>query len=174
MIRLLIFVISVSLPSIAVAQTAVVLDMGNDTALVIAFAADGTVVIVPSARIIRSGPAPGPTPAANPYPQPTPAMISALESLTQFKLSRADATAIAGVYGGRADKVPATLKTTDELRQALIDAGKLLGMKGRYPGLAEAVEATQVKMLGLDSRATTVTDAVALRATAWKLWELGK
>lgn len=168
MIRLLIIVLALLVTSSASAQHAVVMDLG-DSAFVILFDANGNTTIFPNASIVRQG---GPPPTAtNPYAVPSTTLRTAVDELTTIPLSRLDATAIAKVYADAASAMPAK---TDALKQKIIDSGKSLGLKGKYLVAPEVIDQVLAKVLGLDVRATTVSDAAALRAVAWALWEAGR
>lgn len=167
MIRLIVIVLAMLASSVASAQHAVVMDLG-DSAFVILFDAQGNTTIFPNASIVRQGPPPT---AQNPYAVPSTTLRTAVDELTTIPLSRLDATAIAKVYANAASALPAK---TDALKQKIIDEGKLLGLRGKYLVAPGVIDQVLAKVLGLDNRATTASDAAALRAVAWALWEAGR
>jgi len=167
MIRFLVTMSAMLVASVASAQHAVVMDLG-DSAFVILFDAQGNTTIFPNASIVRQGPPPT---SQNPYAVPSATLRTAVDKLTTLSLSRADATAIARVYGDAATSMPSK---TDALKQKIIDSGKTLNLKGRYPLAATAIDDVLANVFGLDIRATTVADVAALRAVAWALWEAGR
>lgn len=167
MIRLLIIVLALLVTSSASAQHAVVMDLG-DSAFVILFDAQGNTTIFPNASIVRQG---SPPTATNPYTVPSATMRTAVEKLTTLSFSRADATAVAKVYGDAATSLPST---TEALKQRIIDSGKTLNLKGKYPGAATTIDEVLKALLGLDVRPTTVSDTSTLRAVAWAIWEAGR
>lgn len=163
-------------PAFAAAQTAIVVDLGNNVALVVAFGADGQVIVVPNATILRIGGGPPPV-DQNPYAVPSASLRTAVDPLVNFPLSRADATAMADVHESAAKAIlSGQLKKLSAVKQHLIDRGKPLGLRPRYgtTGVFEALETAATKLLGLQDRDATAADADAERAIAWALWEAGR
>ena len=119
---------------------------------------------------------PDPEPDQNPYAPPAAEFRPLAVPLTKFQLSRIDATMLAVMYARAGESVSAGVVTgSAELRQSLIDEGKPLGLKGKYPGLAEAVEKAVVGGLTLENRQLDpVRTAAFLRTLAWALWDAGK
>lgn len=178
MIRSTVFLVAVLLSSVAMAQSAIVIDLGNNTAMVIAISADGQVTFVPSAPILRTTPGPtpnpDPTPAQNPYSTPPSSLKTVVEDIVDFPLSRRDATDIAEVFNKAAGRASSSTTKTGELRQYIIDTGKPLGLKDKYDGLSEAVDKVLDNLMGVGDREAKPTDVAALRAVAWAVWEAGK
>jgi hypothetical protein len=122
-------------------------------------------------------PPPPPPPDQNPW-QPAQQYQALVRPVINLRLGRADATSLAGLYGSLARDVaggPAAIETTADLRKVLVERGSKLALKGRYAGLAEAVDQVLAKTLGLDVVALNKPEAAALLATlAWAVWETGK
>jgi len=107
---------------------------------------------------------------SNPYPAPLAAVRSRVEPLSQFKLQRADALSLAVMYNAASQ---ANLATTLELREYCVGEGKKLALKGKYDGLANAVDAAWNDLIGLKNRALTPSDKAALGGFAWAVWQTG-
>ncbi|MBT9153214.1 MAG: hypothetical protein DDT35_01443 [Firmicutes bacterium] len=133
------------------------------------------------------GPAPAPTPMPdlNPYLTPKPAWQTLAAGVLLVKTNRVDATNLAELYDSAKRLVlsaPAALAagtkpevgTTAELREWLIRNGQQLGLQGKYPGLAAAVDVFLGKQLGTAIRKVTENDADMLGVLAWAIWEGGK
>lgn len=128
-------------------------------------------------------PAPPPNPPPPPPPQPgdnpwTPAAAwqPHVAPIRALRLSREDATHLAAVYGRLSQPaVLATLPTRGDVRAALVRDGQALGLRGRYPGLAEAVDKLLVASIGLEDTAYDRKAAAEMFATlAWAVWETGR
>jgi hypothetical protein len=135
--------------------------------------ADGRISIQRTRHKILVGrpPDPPPPPAGNPYPPPSQKLQAAVGAVRSLKLSRPDATNLAALYARAAS---AQLGTTNALRDFVGAEGRKLNLKGKYPGLAEAVEKYLQATLGLDMRELTPPDTESLQALAWAVWETGK
>lgn len=107
---------------------------------------------------------------SNPYPAPLATVRSRVEPLTQFQLQRADALSLAAMYNAASQ---ASLATTLDLREYCIGEGKKLALKGKYDGLANAVDAAWNELIGLKSRPLTPGDKAALAGFAWAVWQTG-
>lgn len=133
------------------------------------------------------GPDPGPTPppSTNPYPTPVGSLLTAAKAVAAVKTSRADATMLAVLYqdagrlvasapAARAAGTKPEVGTTAELRAWLVSNGRELGLQGKHPGLAGAVDKYLAERLGVAIRDVTESDAAALSALAWGVWEGGR
>jgi hypothetical protein len=105
------------------------------------------------------GPQPPPGPSQNPYPTPTATWQTSAAGVSKIKTSRADATSLSALYdsakrlvasapAARAAGTKPEIGTTAELREWLISNGRPLGLQGKYPGLADAVDAYLGRQLG--------------------------
>jgi hypothetical protein len=121
--------------------------------------------------IVGTPPPPPPPPAVNPYPPPPQKLQAAVGAVRSLKLSRPDATHLAALYARAAS---AQLGTTNALRDFVSAEGAKLNLKGKYQGLAAAVEAYLQTTLGLDVRQLTPPDTESLQALAWAVWETGR
>jgi hypothetical protein len=84
-----------------------------------------------------------------------------------------DGKALAAMYAELATDAPDAEWSTAEFRAELIRRGKELGIQGKYPGLAEAVEAAfEGSELSKEEQMLDVPVAVEiLEALAWAVWE---
>lgn len=111
---------------------------------------------------------PGPQPVVNPYPVPSVELQKAAAPIKSLPLESADARKIADVYAGACKD--GNCKTTEQLRNATIEKGKALSLRGKYSGLSGVVEEFLKAQLGLQSRQLTDKDRQAVLALAWALW----
>jgi hypothetical protein len=121
---------------------------------------------------------PPPTPDPNPF-QPAAQWQAIVKPVAAIKLQKADARALAtDVYGRASIEVMAggpAIATTGDLRDKLIQYGKPLGLQGRYPELAKALEKILGTALSLENRPLDrVQSAALLQTLAWAVWEAGK
>lgn len=129
---------------------------------------------------------PKPTPPVdNPYPAPDTSTREKLAPVMTISTERADATKLAAMYGRAAELIETGLAaraagvkpetgTPAELRAWLIENGRPLGLAGKYPGLADAVDKALADLLGLDAgRQLTQTDADGFESLAWAIFEGG-
>ena len=144
----------------------VVIELTNGSHVAVVVGGDGEVTVVPATMIRVTPPAP-----PNPYPEPTAVLKQAVEPLAAFALSRADATAMANVISQAADRAPAM--RLNPLSQWIVEAGKPLGLRGKYDGFAPALDKVLEATIGTTDRDGTAADAAALRAIAWAIWEAG-
>lgn len=165
---LMVFVLATVFTTVASAQQAFILDLGNNKYIGVVMLADGTTHAITNVTIIKIE---QPT---NPYQAPTQELRTALEPLTKFNLSPQDSKAIAKVYTAAAAGVQSgQLSRTDGLKQFLIEQGQPLGLTGKYEGLAEVGNKLMGELLTDDIRDTTPEDAKILSAFAWAFWETG-
>lgn len=121
------------------------------------------------------GPVPTPEPGDNPW-KPSSAWKSQCSPILSLKLSTSDARALASLYGNLSKPANlANLATTGDLRQRLIQEGSSLGLRGKYQGLAEAVES----YLAVSVRTANVplnreAAGPVLETLAWAIWETGR
>lgn len=136
---------------------------------------------------VPPGPIPNPTPppSTNPYPTPAGKLLTAAKVVAEVKTDRSDATLLATLYqsasrlvssasAARAAGTKPEIGTTAELRAWLVSSGKELGLRGKYDGLADAVDKYLAQQLGTKVRDVTEADAAAMTALAWGVWEGGK
>lgn len=130
-------------------------------------------------------PPPPPPDDPNPFAVPAAELQTAAQPIVRIKTKRSDATNLANLYDQARRLVasaPAAIAagtkpeigTTAELRAWLVDNGKLLNLPGKYPGLAGAVDRFLGQQLGTAIRPVTATDADALAALAWGVWEASR
>lgn len=115
------------------------------------------------------GGTPPPPVSVNPYAAPQESVRTLVEPLTSFKLARADASGLASMYAAARSCV-----TTAELRDYCITEGGKLGIKSKYVGLADAVNAAWMQVVGTKVRDLTEVDQAFLSGLAWALWEAGR
>lgn len=117
---------------------------------------------------------PPPQPGVNPW-QPAAAWQPSAAPIRALKLSREDATKLAEMYGRLSRPAAlASLATTGDLRAALVREGSSLGLRGRYSGLAEAVDKYLAAAVRLDNVPLNREAASAVLETlAWAVWETG-
>lgn len=124
---------------------------------------------------------PQPPPTTNPYPPPSAAWQAQLQPITTIQLMTSDAKQLAELYAA-AQKLVASapaaiaagtipeIATTADLRAWLVTNGQQLGLQGKYPGLADAVDRYFGTQLGTELRPVTLQDANVLLALAWAIW----
>lgn len=115
-----------------------------------------------------------PGPGVNPW-RPSSNWKSASSKILALKLSRQDATALASLYGNLSRPASLdSLATTGQLRQRLIQEGASLGLHGRYPGLADAInEYLAVSVRRENVALNKEAAAQVLETLAWAVWETG-
>lgn len=117
---------------------------------------------------------PPPPPVVNPY-TPAPAYQAAVQPVKALVLSKADSQALAGIYSTVAIQVRAgQYKSLGEIRADLIKRGQLLSLKGKYPGLPQAVEQYLAASLGLEEAAPTASVGDVFETLAWAVFETGR
>ena len=123
-------------------------------------------------------PDPDPEPTAvNPH-KPAPQWSQAVTPVSKEKMVRKDATVLAQMYSTVAkdlEQGSLKLSSTLDLRQALVERGGSLGLKGKYPKVAAQVEGALSQALGKEVVPLDTNEAAAfLRTLAWAVWESGK
>jgi hypothetical protein len=122
----------------------------------------------------EAGPDP-PEPDRNPYPAPSAELRAQIKPILAHRLSRDHASLFAQVHARTlADVRAGTVTATGELRAALVSYGKPLGLKGRYQGWAQTLEAVAEAVLGKPERELVERDQAALEALCWAIWETGR
>lgn len=120
-------------------------------------------------------PDPKPEPGDNPW-RPSSAWKSQCSPILSLRLSRSDADSLSNLYGNLSKPASlANLATTGDLRQRLAQEGSSLGLKGKYAGLAEAVDAYLAVSVRLDNVPLNREAAGPILETlAWAIWETGR
>lgn len=153
----------------ASAQQILVMELPNGVRIGAVMMPDGQVIPSPVTYIQIRPPVP-----PNPYPEPSAALKQAVQSIRDATIATEDARAFAGVFASAADEIEAgTITDLSKLDQFLLDAGSKLGLKGKYPGLADLFDKTfqaTIAKPGDQPRSLTTADAAAVRAVAWALW----
>jgi hypothetical protein len=112
-------------------------------------------------------------PERNPW-VPSSAWESATATIRTLKMSRADSIALAKLYGDLSTRL-SSIQTTGDLRAALVREGSALSLKGKYPGLADAVDKYLIASIRLENVALNREAAAPILQTlAWAIWEAGK
>lgn len=133
-----------------------------------------------------------PTPPTPDIPQPSADLVALVKPIADLFVGdkatiKKDSANLSAFYMDMAetierDRATQVIKTTDNVRQTNISAGKLMfqntGIKGRYPGLGEAIDKALAAKLGLDI--VDLTDAKRtevvnmFKALAWICGEVAK
>ncbi|MHB8953550.1 MAG: hypothetical protein ACYC4U_11320 [Pirellulaceae bacterium] len=117
---------------------------------------------------------PPPPPLVNPY-KPAPAFQAAAKPVQALSLNKTDSRALSEVYSLVAQQVRAgKYKTLGEVRRDLVELGNQLKLKGKYVGLASAVDAYLSTTLGLEEVVPAVSAGDALETLAWAVFETGR
>lgn len=133
-------------------------------------------LITPWGSLPDPQPDPQPDPN-NPY-KPSPDYQVFCTPLTTYTLTKEDAIVLAKLYGDLAAEFKTeacTIKTSDGLRQVIIERGKPLSLKGKYKGLKEEMEKVLIGVLTLDVyELNKDKTADLLNTMAWAVYESGR
>jgi hypothetical protein len=117
---------------------------------------------------------PIPPPPVNPY-TPAPQFQAAAQPVRVLSLGQADSQSLASMYATVSAQARAGLyKSLSEIRADLVKRGQLLNLKGKYPGLSQAVEQFLVASLGLEEGVPTASAGDVLETLAWAVFETGR
>ena len=111
----------------------------------------------------------------NPYPLPSARWLQFLKGLETFSLTAADAKNLAAVYAKTSQRVQEGQVTTVQgISDSIAELATPLALKGKYAGLASAMEAVYVDMFGKGNVQVNKAEAAeALSAIAWTVYERG-
>jgi len=134
--------------------------------------------------VVQVGDSPNPNPNTNPYSAPSLEKAVIVEPITKISLPSSVAISLSQIFNQAATSVKTNLArmaagvepemgTTVQLHQFLSQKIKLLGIEGKYDGLASSVDKAIKDMgIGLDSRKIKPEDEEALLTVAWALYEI--
>jgi hypothetical protein len=120
------------------------------------------------------GPGPGPEPTPNPY-RPAPEFQVSVAPVKAIRLEQPDSLKLSEMYATVASQARAGVyRSLGEVRADLVKRGTALSLRGKYRGLAVAVDQFLTTSLGLEHEVQAGRVGDALETLAWAVWEAGR
>ena len=120
------------------------------------------------------GPGPGPEPIVNPH-RPAPDFQAAVGPVAAIRLEQPDSLKLSEMYATVASQARAGVyRSLGEVRADLVKRGTALSLRGKYQGLAAAVDRFLTTSLGLEHEVQAGRVGDALETLAWAVWEAGR